>query len=144
MSHDPLFGDTRIEIEELPRADSPPPPPGPPSRQKIHLVDEDLTVRFQGHEIIPYRRFLWNLSVFLTLGVLGLVGHWFLRFWLRWVTREKAFKDIKEGFVVVEVNYPDPCYIFGLLTSILDSSARYRPCPLDATSLSIPALDRFP
>ncbi|KIJ26543.1 hypothetical protein M422DRAFT_192081 [Sphaerobolus stellatus SS14] len=102
MSHDPIFGDTRIDIEEFPRTESPPPPPGLPSRQKIHLVDEDLTVKFYGYEVIYYRRILWGLATFLTLGILGLAGHWFPRFWLRWVAKEKAFKDIKDGFVVVE------------------------------------------
>ncbi|KAF8590974.1 Ca-transporting ATPase [Ramaria rubella] len=102
LSGDPIFGDTRISVDELPRATSPPPPPGPPSRQKVHLADEDTTVRFLGQEIIGYRQRLWTLGSVITFGGLGLMGQWFPRVWLRWVAREKAFKKTNNGFVVVE------------------------------------------
>lgn len=102
LSHDPIFGDTRIDVEDISRPETPP-PPGPPSRQKIHLEDEDLTVRFSGREIIPYRRWLWHTATVLTLGMLGLLGHWFPRVWLRWVSQEKAFTEIKDGFILIEV-----------------------------------------
>jgi hypothetical protein len=42
----------------------------------------------------------------LTLGILGLLGHWFPCLWLRWVAREMAFRDVAYGFVVVEVRAP--------------------------------------
>ncbi|GJJ06581.1 hypothetical protein Clacol_000774 [Clathrus columnatus] len=104
LSTDPLFGDTRIEFEELPpREDSPLPPPGPPRRQKIHLVEEDITIRFIGYETVPLRQFMWRAGCVLSLGMLSLAGHWFPRFWLRWVAREVAFKEIKDGFIVVEM-----------------------------------------
>jgi cation-transporting ATPase 13A3/4/5 len=43
------------------------------------------------------------LGCILSLGVLGLLGHWFPRVWLHWVTREKAFKELSSGFIVIEV-----------------------------------------
>ncbi|KAF8530457.1 hypothetical protein BU17DRAFT_36097 [Hysterangium stoloniferum] len=102
LSNDPFFGDTRIDVEEIPLAMSPPPPLGPPSRQRVHLVDEDLTVRFLGQEIIRYKQRLWTLGSLITFGILGLAGHWFPRVWLRWIAYEKAFKNIRNGFVVAE------------------------------------------
>lgn len=104
LSTDPFFGDTRIEFEGLPpREDSPPPPPGFPRRQKIHLVEEDITIRFIGHDVMPFRQFVWKAGSVLSLGMLSLAGHWFPRFWLRWVTREAPFVAIEKGFIVVEV-----------------------------------------
>lgn len=103
-SSDPIFGDTRLEMDDFSRASSPAPPSGPPSRQRIHLADEDTTVRFVGHEVTPYRQRLWRLGSVITVGALSLVGHWFPRVWLRWMAREKAFRNTRNGFVVVEVN----------------------------------------
>ena len=103
LSNDHIFDDTRIDMEDLARSSSPRPPPGPPSRQRIHLADEDTTVRFLGYEIMLWRKRLWTLCCVVTFGALGLVGHWFPRVWLRWAAREKAFKDIDDGLVVVEV-----------------------------------------
>lgn len=102
MAGDPIFGgEERIDMGELePLA---PPPPGPPSRQTIYIEDEDISVRFVGYETIPIRQALWRMCCVISLGLLGLLGHWFPRIWLRWVAREKAFKDTKDGFVVVEV-----------------------------------------
>lgn len=102
MNLDPIFGDTRIDLDNPPEL-SRPPPPGPPSRQSIFLEDEDATVRFVGFETIHSRQWIWRILCVISFGVLGLLGHWFPRLWLRWVTREKAFKDISDGFIVVEV-----------------------------------------
>lgn len=104
LSTDPLFGDTRIEFEDLPPREDSPPPPGPPRRQKIHLTDEDIAIRLLGYGIVPFRQLMWRISCFLSLGILSLVGHWFPRFWLRWITRETAFGEIEHGFIVVEVH----------------------------------------
>ncbi|THH29198.1 hypothetical protein EUX98_g5000 [Antrodiella citrinella] len=106
MSGDPIFGgEERIDMGELDLLDAP--PPGPPSRQTIYLADEDAHIRFVGYETITFRLYLWRLSCVITFGILGLIGHWFPRFWLRWVAHEKAFKDTKDGFVVVESAYRD-------------------------------------
>jgi len=103
---DPIFGnEARIDIE-LPLDDLDPPPPGPPSRQIIYVPDEDSTFRFVGYDTILWRQNLWKLGCVLTFGILGLLGHWFPRLWLWWVTKEKSFIDINHGFVVVEVGIP--------------------------------------
>ncbi|KAF8509746.1 hypothetical protein JB92DRAFT_3119609 [Gautieria morchelliformis] len=68
LSSDPIFGDTRIDMDDSSRTSSPPPPPGPPSRQQIHLTDEDTTVRFVGQEVIQYRQRLWTLGSIITFG----------------------------------------------------------------------------
>lgn len=103
LSSDPIFGDeVRIDID-APLEPLEPPPPGPPSRQKIYVSDEDSTVLFVGYEIILWRQWVWRLLCVLSLGMLRLLGHWFPRLWLRWVVREKAFKDLKQGFVAIEV-----------------------------------------
>ncbi|EGO26058.1 Ca-transporting ATPase [Serpula lacrymans var. lacrymans S7.9] len=83
------------------------PPAGPPSRQTIYIADEDSTIRFVGYEVIIWRQWLWRLACTISLGIFGLLGHWFPRVWLRWVTKEKAFKDLKHGFVVVESAHRD-------------------------------------
>ncbi|EJD02982.1 Ca-transporting ATPase [Fomitiporia mediterranea MF3/22] len=86
---------------------SEPPPPGPPSRQRIFMQDEDITVLFIGYETILWRKWVWRIGCILTFGLLGLLGHWFPRFWLRWVARERAFKDSQNGFIVVETPFRD-------------------------------------
>lgn len=107
MSHDPIFGgETRIDIE-IPFALLDPPPPGPPSRQTLYLTDEDTTIRFVGYETVRWRHWIWILGCWISLGILGLIGHWFPKLWIRWVAREKAFKDASSGFIVVEVSCPD-------------------------------------
>lgn len=102
---DPFFGDTRIDIDVdlASRPTSPPPPPGPPSRQTIALLDEDITLRFTGCEAIPSRKVLWRIGCVASFGSLALLGHWTPALWLRWVTRERGFKAIEDGFVVIEV-----------------------------------------
>lgn len=103
LSGDQLFGnETRIDIDFEPLD---PPPPGAPSRQTIYLVDEDITLRFVGYEVLRWRSWAWRLACVLSLGMLGLVGHWFPRLWLRWVAKEKAFKELSNGFIVIEVRY---------------------------------------
>ncbi|KIJ67879.1 hypothetical protein HYDPIDRAFT_83436 [Hydnomerulius pinastri MD-312] len=107
LSSDPIFGDeVRIDID-APLEPLNPPPPGPPSRQTIYIADEDSTLRLVGYEVVIWRQWLWRTSCVLTLGALALLGHWFPRMWLRWVVREKAFKDLKHGFVVVESAHRD-------------------------------------
>jgi cation-transporting ATPase 13A2 len=102
---DPIFGgEARIDID-TPLALLKPPPPGPPSRQEIHIEDEGTTIHFIGYETILWRDWAWKIGVTLSFGILGLIGHWFPRIWLRWVAREKAFKDLSSGcFVVIEVS----------------------------------------
>ncbi|KAH9083670.1 P-type ATPase [Lactarius deliciosus] len=105
LSGDQLFGnDTRVDID-LESLD--PPPPGAPSRQTIYLVDEDVTLRFVGYEVLRWHSWVWRLACVLSLGALSLLGHWFPRLWLRWVTREKAFKDLLSGFIVIETTFSD-------------------------------------
>ena len=111
LSGDPIFGsEARIEMGGL--EPLPPPPSGPPSRQTLYIADEDAHIRVIGYEPIPWKQRLWWLSCICTFGILGLLGRWFPRLWLRWVTRERAFVAIKNGFVVVEVGFLDNhlCY----------------------------------
>jgi cation-transporting ATPase 13A3/4/5 len=104
---DAIFGDeVRIDID-IPQEPLNPPPPGPPSRQTIYVPEEDNTFRFVGYEVIIWRQWLWRLCCAATLGVVGLLGHWFPRIWLRCVVEEKAFRDIKHGCVVVESSHRD-------------------------------------
>ena len=93
MTGDPIFGDeSRIDMGELDLSE--PPPPGPPSRQMIFLEEEDAHIRFVGYEVVRLRQILWRVLCVLSFGILGLLGHWFPRLWLRWVAKEKAFKDM--------------------------------------------------
>ncbi|KAL6307860.1 P-type ATPase [Sparassis latifolia] len=106
LSSDAIFGaETRIDMVDF--ENLAPPPPGPPSRQTIYVADEDIDIRMIGYEVIPLRKWIWRLSCVATLGILALLGHWLPRMWLRFVTREKAFVKIKDGFVVVESPYRD-------------------------------------
>jgi cation-transporting ATPase 13A2 len=103
LSLDPIFGEeVRIDVDGV-MGSMDPPSCGPASRQSIYIPDEDSTVRFIGYETITWRIWLWNLGCFCTVGLLGLLGHWFPRLWLRWATHEIPFKHIKHGFIVVEV-----------------------------------------
>lgn len=104
MSADPIFGgEARLDMESpftLPDK----PPQGPPSRQILYLSDEDTTVQFVGYERVSWRLWVWRVGCLLTFGGLGLLGHWFPRLWLRWVAREKAFIESRDGFVVIQVS----------------------------------------
>ena len=112
---DPIFGDTRIDMDyELGFDDfsTPPSGGGPPSRQRIYIEDEDMTVLFVGCEVIAWRSFLWRLACVATFGILGLVGLWIPTLWLKWVTKEQAFEKLGgkgsgESLIVVETPYRD-------------------------------------
>ncbi|KAJ7594428.1 P-type ATPase [Mycena floridula] len=105
LASDPVFGgESRIDME-VPFTDLEPPPLGPPSRQTIYIQDEDTTVRFIGYERVFWRHIAWIFGCTVSLGILGLLGHWFPRLWLRWVAKEKAFVDSYNGFVVVESSH---------------------------------------
>ncbi|KAF9263238.1 hypothetical protein L218DRAFT_959259 [Marasmius fiardii PR-910] len=107
LNSDPIFGgESRIDIE-IPFSELEPPPSGPPSRQTLYMDDEDTTIRMIGYEAVVWRHYVWCLICFATCGILALLGHWFPRLWLRWVTRETSFKNIREGFVVVETLHTD-------------------------------------
>ncbi|OSC97098.1 Ca-transporting ATPase [Trametes coccinea BRFM310] len=106
LTGDPIFGsEARIEMGELELLS--PPPPGPPSRQTMYIADEDAHIRMVGYEPIRWRQWLWLTCCVLSFGILGLLGRWFPRLWLRWVTRERAFINMHHGFVVVETAYRD-------------------------------------
>ncbi|KAI0351056.1 Ca-transporting ATPase [Trametes cingulata] len=106
LAGDPIFGsEARIEMGELGELSAP--PPGPPSRQTLYIADEDAHIRMIGYEPIPWRQWLWRACCVLTCGILALLGRWFPRLWLRWVTRERAFVHMHHGFVVVETAYRD-------------------------------------
>lgn len=138
LNLDPIFGgESRIDMDTSFTLLAPP-PSGPPSRQTIHIPDEDSTVRFVGYETIPWRVWLWRICCVLTFGILGLLGHWFPHLWLRWVAREKAFIDSHNGFLVVEVCFPlyyacaTQTYVFLVLIQSYQSSSDQK------SSLSIP------
>lgn len=110
-ANDPIFGDTRMEMsvhmgyQEF----STKPIGGPPSRQRVHLEDEDTTVLFVGCRVITWRKWAWRVAVVCTFGLLGLAGRWAPTLWLKWVTQERAFEklghdDSKESLIVVEVS----------------------------------------
>ena len=101
LSGDQFFSnETRIDIDFEPLD---PPPPGAASRQTVYLADEDVTLRFVGYEVLIWHCWAWRLACILSLGTLGLLGHWFPKLWLHWVAREKAFKELTSGYIVVEV-----------------------------------------
>ncbi|KAI9509489.1 P-type ATPase [Russula earlei] len=105
LSADQFFGnETRIEID-FEALD--PPPQGPPSRQTIYLSNEDVTLRFIGYEVSRWHAWAWRLACVLSLGMLGLLGHWFPKLWLHWVAREKAFKELSNGFIIIETTFRD-------------------------------------
>ncbi|KAL1672462.1 hypothetical protein EV122DRAFT_271611 [Schizophyllum commune] len=107
LAADPVFGnESRVDMGP-PFADLEPPPPGPPSRQIIYIADEDQTIRFVGCEIVWWRQLLWRICTVLSFGILALLGHWIPRIWLRWVTREKAFKELGEGLIIIESAFSD-------------------------------------
>nr|GAT56792.1 Ca-transporting ATPase [Mycena chlorophos] len=107
LASDQIFaGETRIDMD-MSFALLDEPPPGPPSRQTLHIPDEDNTIRFVGYEVVPWRLWFWRLGCVLSFGTLALMGHWFPRLWLGWVAHEKAFQEARDGFVVVESAHRD-------------------------------------
>uniref|UniRef100_A0A0W0FH30 Cation-transporting ATPase n=1 Tax=Moniliophthora roreri TaxID=221103 RepID=A0A0W0FH30_MONRR len=107
LNSDPIFGgESRIDME-IPFVELEPPPPGPPSRQTLYMEDEDTTIRMVGYQAILWRQCAWHICCVISVGILGLLGHWFPRLWLRWVARETSFKKIRAGFVVVETQHTD-------------------------------------
>jgi cation-transporting P-type ATPase 13A2 len=107
--NDSFFGDTRIDMSvELGFQELPKPPPGPPSRQSVYIVDEDMTVLFVGYEILSWRRWAWLAGCVVSFGALGFAGLWNPRLWLRWVAREVPFESLGElgsgeGIIMAEV-----------------------------------------
>lgn len=103
MGRDPIFGDTRIDMDDASIAESMPGPTGPPSQQDVYIADEDLKLRFIGYEPVRWRGLLWGFLSVVSLGLLGLVGHWFPELWLRCVARRKSFGSKSASLVIVEV-----------------------------------------
>ncbi|KAK0212773.1 hypothetical protein DFS33DRAFT_1370273 [Desarmillaria ectypa] len=140
LASDQIFaGESRIDME-IPFALLQPPPPGPPSRQTIHIPDEDSTIRLIGYETVPWRQWAWRIGCVLSLDFLGLLGHWFPVLWLRWCAQEKAFIDASNGFVVVESAYRDIA-IFPIHTIKYPYPlSTVFSAPLDPTSIIDPSL----
>lgn len=103
MGRDPIFGDTRIDMGEF-QMNVGPTNVGPPNSQDIYISDEDVNLRLRGYEIVRWRQLVWRAATILSLGLLGLFGYWFPKFWLRWVAIEKPFSKARVGLVVVEVS----------------------------------------
>ncbi|WVO12601.1 hypothetical protein L204_100206 [Cryptococcus depauperatus] len=78
------------------------------SRQTILLPDEDLSARFTCYKIDSVRTILWWSGCILTLGVLGLLGKWMPRIWIKFVGKETAFDEAKKNScLIVETPYGD-------------------------------------
>ncbi|EJD52718.1 Ca-transporting ATPase [Auricularia subglabra TFB-10046 SS5] len=142
MTGDPLFGDTRIDIEEdqhpgfLP--EGPTPFSGPPSRQTIYIADEDSTIRFVGYYPDGVRKWLWRAGCVASAGTLELLGHWIPTLWLRFVAREKAFKEIDPGFIVVETAARD-IFVFPIQSIQYDYSIKTVFPKATTSGLPVPA-----
>lgn len=82
-----------------------------PSRQTVILPDEDLSIRFTCYRTDPFRRLIWWAGCIVTFGILGLIGRWVPRTWVRFCGKETAFDEAKEGsWLVVEVSFMiSPC-----------------------------------
>lgn len=78
------------------------------SRQIISLPDEDLALLFVAFETVRWRELVWWCGVLLSAGVLGLVGRWVPRLWVRWVGKETDFAAETNGrrWILVEVRDP--------------------------------------
>jgi len=109
MGRDPIFGDTRIDMDEASLAETIPVSSGPPSQQDVYIVDEDIKLRLLGYQTIRWRTALWNVLSIASLGILGLIGHWFTELWLRCVARKTSFTSRSANIVIVEVP-PSPLY----------------------------------
>lgn len=60
------------------------------TRQTIYIADEDLQLLFEGWGEKTAKTILWSIGVFLSLGILSLLGKWIPEWWLngRGKTRE--------------------------------------------------------
>lgn len=103
LGRDPIFGDTRIDMDEESIVESLPPSSGPPSQQDIHIADEDLRLRLIGFGTVSWRSWIWSVGTVCTLGLLGLLGHWFPEFWLYCVAKRRPFSNPATNLVIVEV-----------------------------------------
>jgi cation-transporting P-type ATPase 13A2 len=103
MGRDPIFGDTRIDIDDVSLAETIPISSGPPSQQDVYIADEDIKLRLLGYQAIRWRSLLWNFLSITSLGILGLIGHWFPELWLRCVARKTSFAARSTNIIVVEV-----------------------------------------
>lgn len=104
-STDGIFGDPsgRFDVEPKDFASI-----AIPSRQTILLPDEDLSIRFTGYRTDAFRNILWWIGCIFTLGGLGLMGRWIPSTWVRFVGKETAFEDAKEGgWLMVETPFGD-------------------------------------
>ncbi|KAG8788562.1 hypothetical protein FRC15_003443 [Serendipita sp. 397] len=102
LGRDPIFGDTRIDMEEASLAESLPPTTGPPTHQDIYIADEDLKLRLLGYKTSRTRDIIWKTLTLCSLGTLGLLGHWFPPLWLWFVSKKNPFHDRETDLVVVE------------------------------------------
>jgi cation-transporting ATPase 13A3/4/5 len=100
-SSDAVFGERARDLDDEPKDFA---STSIPSRQTILLPDEDLSIRFTGYRTDPLRNLLWWIGCIITLGGLGLIGRWVPSTWVKFVGKETAFEDAKEGsWLVVEV-----------------------------------------
>jgi cation-transporting P-type ATPase 13A2 len=103
MGRDPIFGDTRLDIDDVSLAETIPITSGPPSQQDVYIADEDIKLRLLGYQTIRWRSLLWNFLSVASLGTLGLIGHWFPELWLRCVARKTSFIARSANIIIVEV-----------------------------------------
>jgi hypothetical protein len=95
-----------IDSDDLGMVGSPfPSTAGSKSKQVITLPDEDLSILFVGYATVVWKEVIWWIGCILTAGILGLIGRWVPRIWVRWVGREKDFTDEEQTnrWVLVEV-----------------------------------------
>nr|XP_019012720.1 cation-transporting ATPase 13A3/4/5 [Kwoniella pini CBS 10737]OCF51501.1 cation-transporting ATPase 13A3/4/5 [Kwoniella pini CBS 10737] len=79
-----------------------------PSRQTVVLPDEDLSIRFTCYRTDPFRNALWWFACIISFGSLGLLGRWVPSIWVKFLGKETAFDEAKEGsWLVVETPYGD-------------------------------------
>ena len=86
---DQFFGDNRIEGEEGDGTDAESSDDEPffldeitKIRQTIYIADEDLQLLFEGWGEKTYKTILWTAGVFLSFGILSLLGKWVPEWWL--------------------------------------------------------------
>lgn len=101
-----FHNDRPIDSDDLDMTGSPfPSTAGSKSKQVITLPDEDLSILFVGYATIIWREVVWWIGCVLSAGILGLIGRWVPRIWVRWVGREKDFSDEEQSnrWILVEV-----------------------------------------